>query len=118
MAEGAGCHLYDGADLVLGEQVAKGGHGARHEALVTTRRRSSSVGGSLPAGSQVPPRFALLVPDAEMVVTLLESLAAIDTPDLRRGACDAVASAHSFDSARVIVAALSIVRARDRKSVP
>ena len=55
--------------------------------------------------------------DAEMVVTLLDSLTAIDTPDLRRAACDAVATAHSFDSARVIVAALPIVRARDRKSV-
>ena len=52
-----------------------------------------------------------------MVVTLLDSLAAIDAPDLRRAACDAVATAHSFDSARVIVAALSIVRARARKSV-
>ena len=55
--------------------------------------------------------------DAEMVVTLLDGLAAIDAPDLRRAACDAVAAAQSFDSARVIVAALSIVRARDRKSV-
>jgi hypothetical protein len=52
-----------------------------------------------------------------MVVTLLDSLAAIDAPDLRRAACDAVATAHSFDSARVIVAALSLTRVRGRKSI-
>jgi len=52
-----------------------------------------------------------------MVVTLLDSLAAIDAPDLRGAACDAVAAAHSFDSARVIVSALSLMRARDRKSI-
>jgi len=55
--------------------------------------------------------------DAEMVVTLLDSLAAIDAPDLRRAACDAVATAHSFDSARVIVTALSLTRVRGRKSI-
>jgi hypothetical protein len=55
--------------------------------------------------------------DAEMMVTLLDSLAAIDALDLRRAACDAVAAAHSFDSARVIVSALSLMRARDRKSI-
>jgi hypothetical protein len=55
--------------------------------------------------------------DAEMVVTLLDSLAAIDAPDLRRAACDAVAAAQSFDSARVIVSALSLMRARDRKPI-
>jgi hypothetical protein len=55
--------------------------------------------------------------DAEMLVTLLDTLAAIDAPDLRRSACDAVAEAHSFDSARVIVAALSLMRARDRKTI-
>jgi hypothetical protein len=55
--------------------------------------------------------------DAEMVVTLLDSLAAIDAPDLRRAACDAVASAHAFDSARVIVSALSLMRARGPASV-
>ena len=55
--------------------------------------------------------------DAEMVVTLLDSLAATDAPDLRRAACDAVAAAHSFDSARVIVSALSLMRARDRKPI-
>ncbi len=48
---------------------------------------------------------------------LLDSLAAIDAPDLRRAACDAVAAAHSFDSARVIVSALSLVRAQDRKPI-
>jgi hypothetical protein len=53
--------------------------------------------------------------DAEMVVTLLDSLAAIDASDLRRAACKAVAAAHSFDSARVIVSALSL--ARDRKPI-
>jgi hypothetical protein len=55
--------------------------------------------------------------DAEMSVTLLDTLAAIDAPNLRRSACDAVAEAHSFDSARVIVAALSLMRARDRKTI-
>jgi predicted 2-oxoglutarate/Fe(II)-dependent dioxygenase YbiX len=55
--------------------------------------------------------------DGEMVVTLLDSLAAIDAPDLRRAACDSVAAAQSFDSARVIVSALSLMRVRDRKSI-
>lgn len=55
--------------------------------------------------------------DAEMVVTLLDSLAAIDAPDLRRAACDAVAAARSFDSARVIVSALSLMPARDGKRI-
>jgi hypothetical protein len=55
--------------------------------------------------------------DAEMVVTLLDSLAAIDAPDLRRATCNAVAAAHSFDSARVIVSALSLVHARDRQPI-
>jgi len=53
--------------------------------------------------------------DTEMVVTLLDSLAAIDAPDLRRAACNAVAGAHSFDSARVIVSALSLVHGRNDK---
>jgi hypothetical protein len=55
--------------------------------------------------------------DAEMVVTLLDSLAAIHAPDLRRAACDAVACAHAFDSARVIVSALSLMRTRGPASV-
>jgi hypothetical protein len=52
-----------------------------------------------------------------MVVTLLDTLTAIDAPDLRRAASDAVAAAHSFDSARVIVSALALMRARDRKPI-
>ncbi len=55
--------------------------------------------------------------DAEMVVTLLDSLAAIAAPALRRAACDAVAAAYSFDPARVIVSALSLMRARDRRPI-
>jgi hypothetical protein len=55
--------------------------------------------------------------DAEMVVTLLDALAAIDAPDLRRAACDSVGAAQSFDSARVIVSALSLLRVRDRKPI-
>jgi predicted 2-oxoglutarate/Fe(II)-dependent dioxygenase YbiX len=55
--------------------------------------------------------------DAEMVVTFLDNLASIDAPDLRCGACDAVLAAHSFDSARVIVSALSLVHARDGKPI-
>ncbi len=47
----------------------------------------------------------------------LDSLAAIHTPDLRRAACDAVASAHAFDSARVSVSALSLMRTRGPASV-
>lgn len=54
--------------------------------------------------------------DAEMMVTLLDSLAAIDAPDLRRAACDAIAAAKSCDSARV-VSALSLLCARDRKTL-
>ncbi|MGH9200292.1 MAG: 2OG-Fe(II) oxygenase [Vicinamibacterales bacterium] len=56
-------------------------------------------------------------PDSEMVLTLLDSLEAIDAPNLRRAACDAIASAHAFDSARVIVSALSLIRARGPASV-
>jgi hypothetical protein len=52
-----------------------------------------------------------------MVIELLDSLAAIDATDLRRAACDAVAAAQSFDAGRVIVAALSVGRARGRKTI-
>jgi len=78
------------------------------------RTAASDLDDDLPGARDVP---RAIERDAEMVVTLLDSLAAIDAPDLRRAACDAVAAAHSFDSARVIVSALSLMRARDRKSI-
>jgi hypothetical protein len=77
------------------------------------RTAASELDDDLPGARNVP---RAIERDAEMVVTLLDSLAAIDAPDLRRAACDAVAAAHSFDSARAIVSALSLMRARDRKS--
>jgi hypothetical protein len=83
------------------------------EALPTRQKRSTAS--DLDDGLEPHDTRRATESDAEMVVTLLDSLAVIDAPDLRRAACDAVAAAHSFDSARVIVAALSLVHARDRK---
>ncbi|MFN2445848.1 MAG: hypothetical protein ABR606_09755 [Vicinamibacterales bacterium] len=86
------------------------------EALPEPQRRSAAS--DLDDGLQRPhdPR-RVTESDAEMVVTLLDSLAAIEAPDLRRAACNAVAAARSFDSARVIVSALSLVRGRDRNTI-
>jgi hypothetical protein len=78
------------------------------------RTAASDVDDDLHGARDVP---RAIDSDAEMLVTLLDTLAAIDAPELRRSACDAVAEAHSFDSARVIVAALSLMRARDRKTI-
>jgi predicted 2-oxoglutarate/Fe(II)-dependent dioxygenase YbiX len=84
------------------------------EALPKRQKRSAvsdlNDGLGRPSGSRTPTEA-----DAEMVFTLLDSLSAIDAPALRRAACDAVAAAHSFDSARVIVSALSLLRARNHK---
>jgi hypothetical protein len=86
------------------------------EALPKRHKRTaaSDLDDDLPSGRDVPRATET---DGEMVVTLLDTLAAIHAPDLRRAACDAVASAHAFDSARVIVSALSLMRARGPASV-
>lgn len=86
------------------------------EALPKRHKRTaaSDLEDDLPGGRDVPRATEA---DAEMVVTLFDSLTAIDAPDLRRAACDAVASAHAFDSARVIVSTLSVMRARGPASV-
>jgi hypothetical protein len=86
------------------------------EALPKRQKRTvaSDLDDDLPGARDVPRAPER---DAEMVVTLLDSLAAINAPVLRRAACDAVAAAHSFDAARVIVSALSLMRARERKPI-
>jgi hypothetical protein len=86
------------------------------EALPKRQDRTAApdLDDDLPGARDVPKAVER---DAEMVVTLLDSLAAIDAPDLRGAACHAVAAAQSFDSARVIVSALSLMRARDRESI-
>jgi hypothetical protein len=86
------------------------------EALPKRHKRTAApdLDDDRPAGRDVPRATET---DAEMVATLLDSLTAIHAPDLRHAACDAVARAHAFDSARVIVSALSLMRARGPASV-
>jgi hypothetical protein len=104
-------HALDAAWLSGVRNIAAGIIGA------LPQRQKQSAASDLDDGLERPHDTRSPESDAEMVVTLLDSLATIDAPDLRRAACDAVAAAHSFDAARVIVSALSLVHARDRKSI-